>query len=234
MKNPPDFLRGAFRYVLRFALQEANAATAARNEQRQRSAWKLFLMAPRMLLFRKNRGGLIQRTNSRRGLHGSPGRVGPLVGQSGGSLRSSIQSSSKSSNSDRFCRQEGRTSTGESRRSRTLREPFPDHLTNFQPVMQFRFYRGRFLRNLRCARRGAAAGPSGMTVEHLRPFLDSARDSELLWELGQSFARDQVPAEILPLVRLGRITALRKPSGGIRRIVLGDVFRRLVHHSNTP
>ena len=59
MKNPPHFLRGAFRSVLRFALQEGNAATAARNERRQRSAWKLFLMAPLMLLFRKARGGLI-------------------------------------------------------------------------------------------------------------------------------------------------------------------------------
>ena len=59
-----------------------------------------------------------------------------------------------------------------------------------------------------------------MTTEHLRPLLDSARDSELLWELGQSVARGQV-------LRLGRITALRKPSGGIRGIVVGDVFRRL-------
>ena len=77
VKNPPHFLRGAFRSVLRFALREANAATAAQNERHQRSAWKLFLMAPRMLLFRKARGGLIPK---------SSGRVGsPLVGQSGGS-----------------------------------------------------------------------------------------------------------------------------------------------------
>ena len=46
--------------------------------------------------------------------------------------------------------------------------------------------------------------------------------------MGRSFARGQVPVDILPLIRLGRITALRKPSGGIRGIVVGDVFRRLV------
>ena len=34
--------------------------------------------------------------------------------------------------------------------------------------------------------------------------------------------------DALPLVPLGRITALRKPSGGIRENVVGDVFRRLV------
>ena len=36
----------------------------------------------------------------------------------------------------------------ESRRPRALREPFPDHLTNFQPAMQFRLDRDKFLRNL--------------------------------------------------------------------------------------
>ena len=37
-----------------------------------------------------------------------------------------------------------------------------------------------------------------------------------------------MPAEILPVIRLDRITALQKPSGGIRGIVVGDLFRRLV------
>ena len=94
-------------------------------------------------------------------------------------------------------------------------------------ALELELDRDRFLKNLRCARRGAAAGSSGLISEHLRPILDSARDSELLWKFGQSFARGQVLAEILPLVRLGRVTALRKPSGGIRGIVVGDVFRRL-------
>ena len=72
------------------------------------------------------------------------------------------------------------------------------------------------------------AGPTGMAAEHLRLLLDSTRDSDLLWELGRSFAQGGVPAEVIPLLRLGRITALQKPSGGIRGIVVGDVFRRLV------
>ena len=67
-----------------------------------------------------------------------------------------------------------------------------------------------------------------MAAEHLRPLLDSTRDSDLLWELGCSFAQGHVPAEVIPLLRLGRITALQKPSGGIRGIVVEDVFRRLV------
>ena len=47
-----------------------------------------------------------------------------------------------------------------------------------------------------------------MTSEHLGPLLDCG-----IWG---GLSRGQVPAEILPLIRLGRITALRKPSGGIR------------------
>ena len=59
MKSPPRFFRGTFRTVLRFALQEANAAVAAPDERRQCRAWKLFLLAPRMLSFRETRGGSI-------------------------------------------------------------------------------------------------------------------------------------------------------------------------------
>ena len=33
---------------------------------------------------------------------------------------------------------------------------------------------------------------------------------------------------IVDVIRLGRITALQKPSGGVRGIVVGDVLRRLV------
>ena len=48
---------------------------------------------------------------------------------------------------------------------RALREPLPDHVTNHRPAMEFELDRDRFLKNLRCAKRRAAAGPSGMTSE---------------------------------------------------------------------
>ena len=37
-----------------------------------------------------------------------------------------------------------------------------------------------------------------------------------------------VPAPILEGIRLGRMTALKKPDGGVRGIVVGDIVRRLV------
>ena len=44
----------------------------------------------------------------------------------------------------------------------------------------------------------------------------------------QEFARGRLPEEILRAVRIGRMTALQKPQGGIRGIVVGDFVRRLV------
>ena len=37
-----------------------------------------------------------------------------------------------------------------------------------------------------------------------------------------------MPLAIVNLIRLGRMTALSKPDGGVRGIVAGDVVRRLV------
>ena len=56
-------------------------------------------------------------------------------------------------------------------------------------------------KNVRTARRGAAPGPSRMTSEHLFPT--------------RFFARAEVPEFMLLALRLGRMTVLKKPSGGI-------------------
>ena len=70
-----------------------------------------------------------------------------------------------------------------------------------------------------------------MTCDHLMPLLRNSGDSELFCELAQEVAKAEIPAEIVSAIRLGRMTALRKPSGGVRGIVVGDVLRRLVAHT---
>ena len=67
-----------------------------------------------------------------------------------------------------------------------------------------------------------------LTVEHLFPLLESERDSGLLARAASALAREETPEEISPGFRLGRLTALRKPDGGVRGIVVGDITRRLV------
>ena len=82
-----------------------------------------------------------------------------------------------------------------------------------------------FLVSLRTARRGAAGGPSGMTAEHMRVLLHNERDSGLLFEMALDVVRADIPEAVLEAIRLGRMTALQKPGGGI---VVGDILRRLV------
>ena len=114
------------------------------------------------------------------------------------------------------------------RRPPLPREPLPNELSTFEPVAPFRLDAERFIKNIRSARRGAAGGPSGMTTEHLRPMMDSVNDMERLCLLGGIMARGEVPVRVEPAIRLGRMTALQKPDGGIRGIVVGDVLRRLI------
>ena len=114
------------------------------------------------------------------------------------------------------------------RRPPAPRDPLPADLQHFQPEVPFSLEQDRLLRNLRVSRRGCAAGPSGMTADHLRPLLESVQDSDLLWRLCQGLARAEIPLEGLRVVKMGRITALQKPTGGVRGIVVGDILRRLV------
>ena len=227
MKSPPMFLRGAYKSALRFVLQEARDATVAENEQRKCRAWKLFLLAPRMLLFRKTRGGMIPKGQlQERFAQFRHGDWMDLLLQSRdvSEEATAVRSRRRRTQVDTVERRAeraqalvamGEVSSGravlegapvapgneatlnslrdESRRPPPLREPLPEHLVQHEAETLFRLDRDMFLRNLRCARRGAAAGPSGMTAEHLRPLLDSSREPDLLWELGQVFRESRHP-----------------------------------------
>ena len=65
------------------------------------------------------------------------------------------------------------------------------------------------------------AGGSGRCVR-------DDRDTHLLFQMGEQLATARIPPGIHGTLRLGRLTALQKPRGGVRGIVVGDVVRRLV------
>ena len=67
-----------------------------------------------------------------------------------------------------------------------------------------------------------------MTADHLHPMLDNEHDSELLSQAASMLAHWTILREVLDGMRLGRLTALRKPDGGVRVIVVADTMRRLV------
>ena len=56
------------------------------------------------------------------------------------------------------------------------RDPMPRHLAHPEGRVSFNLDETKFARNLRSAKRGAAGGPSRMTVEYLQPLLDHPRD----------------------------------------------------------
>ena len=61
----------------------------------------------------------------------------------------------------------------------------------------------------------------------MRLVLDNVRDAHLLFSMAEQLCA-HVPLSVTDALRLGRMTALQKPSGGERGIVAGDALRRLV------
>ena len=114
------------------------------------------------------------------------------------------------------------------RRPQEPREPLPPEVIGRRPERPFSLDYHLFIQSVRSARRGAAAVPSGVTAEHLKPILDSARDAELLCQAAELMARASIPEDVLQAIRMGRMTALQKPTGGVRGIVAGDTIRELV------
>ena len=123
--------------------------------------------------------------------------------------------------------------TDEAKRPRTAREGIDQELMVVNPTIPVDLDVDLLLKNLRTSRRGAAAGQSGKTTEHLKILLDSTACCALFGEVATLFARGQIPPEILEGVRVGRMTALQKPDGGVPGIVVGDVMRRLVARTLT-
>ena len=104
---------------------------------------------------------------------------------------------------------------------RGIRE-LPREFREFQPVAPFKLDEHRFAQNVRSGRRGAAPGPSGMTNEHLRILLSNPSHFQWLFRAAEQLARGDVPAVVVDVVRLGRMTARQKPDGCVRGIVVGD------------
>ena len=62
MRNCPAFHIGSYRSAMRLAMTEAELERVSEVEQRRTRAWKLFLLLPRMFLFRPPRGGLLPKS----------------------------------------------------------------------------------------------------------------------------------------------------------------------------
>ena len=88
-----------------------------------------------------------------------------------------------------------------------------------RPSLGFRFARGA---------PGRGAGAFGYAAEHLKVLIQDVPATELLTEAATKLAQVRLPAAVARALAMARVTALRKPDGGVRGIATGDVFRRLV------
>ena len=85
--------------------------------------------------------------------------------------------------------------TNTDRRPDVPRSPLPESISTFVPATTLPLEKERFIKNLRCARKGASGGPTGMTAEHLKVCLSSGPCLELLYQLGQEIVEANFPPD---------------------------------------
>ena len=108
--------------------------------------------------------------------------------------------------------------TDAERRPRELTEPIPQDVMDFVPDRKAHFSFKMFVSCLRSSPRGSAGGPGDTTNEHMKVCLDDEAAAQLLYRAALRFARVEIPHRIANAFLLARMTALVKPSGGIRGI----------------
>ena len=114
------------------------------------------------------------------------------------------------------------------RRPTTLSRAIPVDVLTHEPAVAFALDAEQLWACLSTAKKGRAADLFGTRLEHLRVLLDSGPGWAKFVSMAQAFAKAEVPAEVVHLMRLGRMTALKKRDGRARGIVTGCAFRRLV------
>ena len=226
MRSVPHVLKGAFRMAMRVACQEILEGMEANSEVRVVRGWKLFLVLPRMMLFRPSRGGTVSRkTLESRVRQFQEGDWMSLVRESVSCADVAHNSAVSLGCTPSFGRSivgTGNLATLGMLTDPTRRPPVARRALSpevLDPV--------EFLTCLRQSRRGAAAGPSGMTSDHLFPVLENEGDSQRVVEVAFLLAVGRVPEEIIEVLRLGHLMALSKFDGGVGGIVVGDILRRM-------
>ena len=268
MQSVPVFLRSGVRQAFVLALLALRDAYARGTAPQQTRAWKLFLLAPRLLLHRPCEQGTVGREallqRSRNFLAGrwdtllSAARTAAAAPRAGSAADVADAADAEAFRERRRALACANVRRGEVSRARATltsaaiapgtdetfaalsdperRPPVPLHdvpadLLNFQPDAPAVLNDAAVAQALRTARRGTAAGLSGATCEHYKLLLDDAEALELFTHAANLLVAAHVPTSVAVALGLSRLTALRKPGGGVRGIATGDTFRRLVSRS---
>ena len=111
MKTAPGFLKGPYRFAMRLAMRDACTASSNRSELQSVRAWKLFLLLPRMLLWKPSRGGMVPKWKLQE-------RFAAFARRDWGSLLSQSEEAAKSAAAIRQRRQRTRVDSVEQRAER--------------------------------------------------------------------------------------------------------------------
>ena len=225
MKTVPHFLRGLYRSAMRLV-----GEAFQHSEQRRERGWKLFVMLPRC---RPCRGENVHKEKlSKRFQDFSDGRWTELLAASRNCAEDASQAQRRKRRRHRPEEELGRraaralalvqlgelssgrqalegasVANGTQQTLEALRDP--DRLPPLprDPLPEAILEHDMNLRSLS----GAAAGLSGMTTDHLRLVLDQVR----MCQMPDQFAQARIPPAVHNFLRLGRLTALQKPRGGV-------------------
>ena len=97
-----------------------------------------------------------------------------------------------------------------------LRDPIPANIMNMMSATPLAIDLDCFARNLHIARRGAAAGLSGMTADHFRIIRESEHDTAVFCQAAQIWPGHKFPSDVLEFLRVGRLTAVRLCAGWLQ------------------
>ena len=231
--------------AVRFALDGVVAGWVQNDTMLQIRSWQLFLLVTRMFLLRSSRGRLLHRkpTETRVSLF-ARGEWAKLIEMSLDTSMNAAKNSratpSKREHAGRYAwcmwvrsrladrpLKERRSPRGTIPRcvnsvTRVADRPcqeecYPRTSLVSSPNRSSLYEEDRSaLHSERKSSGGAAPGPSGMTADHLRLALEASVDSLPLGQVASLLSRAQVPPEIMDALGAGRLTALKKPDGGVR------------------
>ena len=217
MRSIPHVLKGPYVSAVRIAIREALEARVGGNEVKLTRAWKLFLLLPRMLLFRPPRGGKIPKpqllerfAKFQRGQWSELVEEGAILAEEAHSAccrkrRRQKADVPRRAHSALVCVGWGqalegaeiapgtekthRALTNQLKRPSEPRSRVPEWVRTHVPEEPVVLDGEEFVKSLRNSRRGAAPGPSGMCAEHLRPLLDRESDVMAITMFANSFAK---------------------------------------------
>ena len=249
VREVPRWFRGSMRQAFGLALRS--------RDQRNQAAWKLFVLAPRMLLrptevdgeagkkifferFRRFQRGewealLAEAIDAARPRAAAKDAEAAREALRDGSERKvKIRELSRArallTSSGLAPRTAGTLAqlTNNELRPRQLSAQIPADALSHRPIQRLELDRKQLLGALRRAGRGSAPDLAGMRYEHVRVLLEDDELWALFCDLAQDFARADVPEAVMHALRMGRMTALNKKDNKVRGIVAGSVLRRLV------